>query len=215
MAEGPGAARGGGHGQEPAGLSQMGFRHARGALMGDHSALQASSSQQGQLGQDQGRSQSGGVPAEGLPTLSVLPPAPQRLLAGSRRTSSVVDPQDWLGGFFDSLCKFARYSRLEVRATLRHGDMVNAAGMVCSLSFDRDNEFFAAAGVCKRIRIFECDVVLGEQEVDLHYPVVEMACRSKLSSVCWNSYIKAYIASADYQGVVQVRHPSWRVTGLY
>lgn len=126
------------------------------------------------------------------------------MLAGSLKSSSVGDQQDWLGGFFDSLCKFARYSRLEVRATLRHNDMVNNGGMVCSLSFDRDNEFFAAAGVCKRIRIFECDVVLGEQDVDLHYPVVEMACRSKLSSVCWNSYIKAYIASADYQGVVQL-----------
>lgn len=111
---------------------------------------------------------------------------------------------DWLGGFFDSLCKFARYSRFEVRATLRHGDAVNSAGMVCSLSFDRDNEFFATAGVCKRIKIFECDVVLGEQEVDIHYPVVEMACRSKLSSVCWNSYIKGYIASSDYEGVVQL-----------
>jgi hypothetical protein len=75
--------------------------------------------------------------------------------------------------------------------------------MVCSLSFDRDEEFFATAGVCKRIKVFECDTVLNEH-VDIHYPVVEMACRSKLSSVCWNGYIKSHLASCDYEGVVQV-----------
>eukprot|EP00850_Spirogloea_muscicola_P017034 SM000142S00548 [mRNA] locus=s142:277986:283058:- [translate_table: standard] len=111
--------------------------------------------------------------------------------------------KDWLGCFFDSLCKFARYSRFEVRATLRHGDLLNTANMVCSLAFDRDEEFFATAGVCKRIKIFEADAVLGEA-VDIHYPVVEMASRSKLSSVCWNSYIKSHIASSDYEGVVQL-----------
>lgn len=112
--------------------------------------------------------------------------------------------EDMLGCFFDSLCKYARYSRFEVKATLRHGDLLNTANMVCSLSFDRDEEYFATAGVCKRIKVFECDTILNEH-VDIHYPVVEMPCRSKLSSVCWNGYIKSHLASCDYEGVVQVR----------
>lgn len=112
--------------------------------------------------------------------------------------------EDWLGCFFDSLCKYARYSRFEVKATLRHGDLLNTANMVCSLSFDRDEEYFATAGVCKRIKVFECDTILNEH-VDIHYPVVEMPCRSKLSSVCWNGYIKSHLASCDYEGVVQVQ----------
>ncbi|XP_024545319.1 protein SPA1-RELATED 4 [Selaginella moellendorffii] len=110
---------------------------------------------------------------------------------------------DRLGGFFDSLCKYARYSRFEVKATLRHGDLLNTANMVCSLSFDRDEEFFATAGVCKKIKVFECDTVLNEH-VDIHYPVVEMASRSKLSNICWNSYIKSHLASSDYDGVIQL-----------
>ncbi|BBN06975.1 protein SPA1-related 3/4 [Marchantia polymorpha subsp. ruderalis] len=110
---------------------------------------------------------------------------------------------DWLGCFFDSLCKYARYSRFEVKATLRHGDLLNTANMVCSLSFDRDEEYFATAGVCKRIKVFECDSLLNEN-VDIHYPRVEMTSRSKLSSICWNSYIKSHIASSDYEGVVQL-----------
>jgi WD40 repeat protein len=118
-------------------------------------------------------------------------------------TSEAQPDEDWLGCFFDSLCKYARYSRFEVKATLRHGDLLNTANMVCSLSFDRDEEYFATAGVCKRIKVFECDTILNEH-VDIHYPVVEMPCRSKLSSVCWNGYIKNYLASCDYEGIVQL-----------
>lgn len=110
---------------------------------------------------------------------------------------------DRLGCFFDSICKYARYSRFEVRATLRHGDLLNTANVICSVSFDRDQEFFATAGVSKKIKVFGCDAVLNEN-VDIHYPAVEMASNAKLSSVCWNNYIKSYIASTDYDGIVQL-----------
>ncbi|AQK97924.1 SPA1-related 3 [Zea mays] len=43
---------------------------------------------------------------------------------------------------------------------------------------------------------------------DIHYPVVEMSNRSKLSCICWNSYMKSHIASSDFEGIVQV----WDVT---
>jgi E3 ubiquitin-protein ligase RFWD2 len=112
--------------------------------------------------------------------------------------------KDLLGCFFDSICKYARYSRFEVKATLLHGNLLNTSNMVCSLSFDRDQEYFATAGICKRIRIFDYDAVLNE-DVDIHYPVVEMMANSKLSSICWNSYIKSHIGSCDYNGVVQVK----------
>ncbi|MCO5577343.1 hypothetical protein L7F22_031172 [Adiantum nelumboides] len=114
-----------------------------------------------------------------------------------------TEEKDSLGCFFDSLCKYARYSRFEVKATLLHGNLSNTSNMVCSLSFDRDQEYFATAGICRRIRVFDCDAVLNEN-VDIHYPVVEMMANSKLSSICWNSYIKSHIASSDYDGVVQL-----------
>lgn len=118
--------------------------------------------------------------------------------------------RDSLGCFFDSLCKYARYRSFEVKATLWHGDLLNTANMVCSLSFDRDQEYFATAGVCKRIKVFECDSVLNKN-VDIHYPVIEIVNRSMLSSICWNTYIKNHIASTDYDGVVQLWDAS---TGL-
>lgn len=39
---------------------------------------------------------------------------------------------------------------------------------------------------------------------DVHCPVVEMSTRSKLSCLSWNKYIKAHIASSDYEGIVTV-----------
>lgn len=59
----------------------------------------------------------------------------------------------------------------------------------------------------KKIKVFEYNSIL-KQDRDIHYPVVEMSSRSKLSSICWNSYVKSQIASSNFEGVVQV----WDVT---
>lgn len=114
------------------------------------------------------------------------------------------NPTDRLGSLFDGLCKYARYNKFEQRAVLRNGDLLNSANVICSLSFDRDEDYFATAGVSKKIKIFEFDALLNDA-VDIHYPVIEMTNKSKLSCVCWNSYIKNYLASTDYDGDVQVQ----------
>ncbi|KAJ6797030.1 protein SPA1-RELATED 2-like [Iris pallida] len=110
---------------------------------------------------------------------------------------------DPLGSFFEGLCKYARYSKFEVCGSLRSVDIVNPANVICSLSFDRDEDYFATAGVSKKIKIFEFGALLKDC-VDIHYPLIEMSSKSKLSCVCWNSYIKNYLASTDYEGVVQL-----------
>ena len=75
--------------------------------------------------------------------------------------------------------------------------------MICSLSFDRDEDYFASAGISKKIKIFDFNTLCNDC-VDIHYPTVEMSNRSKLSCVCWNNYIKNYLASTDYDGVVKL-----------
>ncbi|KAL4204885.1 hypothetical protein AMTRI_Chr01g111930 [Amborella trichopoda] len=109
----------------------------------------------------------------------------------------------WINPFLDGLCKHLAFSKLRVRADLKQGDLLNSSNLVCSLGFDRDKEFFATAGVNRKIKVFECDMILNE-DLDIHYPVIEMASRSKLSSICWNSYIKSQMASSDFEGIVQV-----------
>ncbi|GMI98443.1 SUPPRESSOR OF PHYA-105 1 [Hibiscus trionum] len=110
-----------------------------------------------------------------------------------------VDP---LGSFFDGLCKFASYNKFEVCGTIRNRDILNSANVICTLSFDRNEDYIATAGISKRIKIFEFDAFLNDS-IDIHYPVVEMSNKSKISCVCWNNYIKNYLASTDYDGVVQ------------
>lgn len=112
-------------------------------------------------------------------------------------------PSGWINTFLEGLCKYLSFSKLKVKADLKQGDLLNSSNLVCSLSFDRDGEFFASAGVNKKIKVFEYNSILNEDR-DIHYPVIEMASRSKLSSICWNSYIKSQIASSNFEGVVQV-----------
>ncbi|WOL00774.1 hypothetical protein Cni_G09487 [Canna indica] len=107
------------------------------------------------------------------------------------------------GSFFESLCKYVCYKKIEVRGSLRNMDVLNSSNVICSLSFDHNEDYFAAAGASKKIKVFEFDSLVNST-VDIHYPVVEMSSKSKLSCVCWNGYIRNYLASTDYDGVVQL-----------
>ncbi|XP_006286352.2 protein SPA1-RELATED 2 [Capsella rubella] len=121
--------------------------------------------------------------------------------------SETWSSDDRVGAFFDGLCKYARYSKFETRAVLRTSELNNTSNVICSLGFDRDEDYFATAGVSKKIKIFEFNSLFNES-VDIHYPAVEMPNRSKLSGVCWNNYIRNYLASSDYDGIVKL----WDVT---
>lgn len=55
----------------------------------------------------------------------------------------------------------------------------------------------------KKIQVFEFQA-LSTDFVDFHYPVIEMVNKSKLSCICWNSCIRNYLASSDYDGIVKV-----------
>ncbi|GAQ77645.1 Hypothetical protein KFL_000020060 [Klebsormidium nitens] len=108
-----------------------------------------------------------------------------------------------LDQFSHILSAYTKYSQLRVVAELRHGDLFHSSNIVSSIEFDRDNELFATAGVSRRIKVFEFTTVVNEM-ADVHCPVVEMSTRSKLSCLSWNKYIKAHIASSDYEGIVTV-----------
>ncbi|XP_022866550.1 protein SUPPRESSOR OF PHYA-105 1-like [Olea europaea var. sylvestris] len=110
---------------------------------------------------------------------------------------------DRVGAFFQGICKFARYSKFEVCGTLNTGDIINSSNVICSLSFDHEENYIATAGVSKKIKIFEFSSLLNDT-VDVQYPAIELSNKSKISCVCWNNYIKNYLASADYDGLVQV-----------
>ncbi|XP_022737884.1 protein SPA1-RELATED 2-like isoform X2 [Durio zibethinus] len=121
----------------------------------------------------------------------------------AQNDEEIPNPTDSVGAFFDDFCKYAQYSKFEVRGIMRSGEFNNSANVICSLSFDRDEDYFASAGVSKKIKIFEFNALFNDS-VDIHYPVIEMSNKSKLSCVCWNNYIKNYLASTDYDGLVKL-----------
>ncbi|KAK9820862.1 hypothetical protein WJX81_005532 [Elliptochloris bilobata] len=142
--------------------------------------------------------------AEGAPPGAPAPAAaapaseaPQLVAGGSAARAAVGEH---LAAFSDDLSKFSLHTRLKVTATLRFGDVLQAADMVCSTAFDRDDEFFATAGVSRRIKVYaRADV---EAAAAMHVPRVEMGSRAKLSCVAWNSYVKGALLAADYDGGV-------------
>lgn len=109
-----------------------------------------------------------------------------------------------LDAFREDLAAFTRYRALRPLATLSYcSDAINYSTIVSTIEFDKDDEFFAIAGVTKRIKVFEFESVVRDA-VDVHYPCGEMQCTHKISCVSWNAYHKNVLASADYEGTVGV-----------
>ncbi|ELU05603.1 hypothetical protein CAPTEDRAFT_195766, partial [Capitella teleta] len=109
---------------------------------------------------------------------------------------------DTLDEFTESLSKFVRFTSFRTLASLNYAsDIYLTSSIVSSIEFDRDADYFAIAGVTKKIKVFEYGTVIKDQ-VNIHYPVKEMVCNSKISSITWSSYHKSLLASSDYEGTV-------------
>ncbi|XP_061490157.1 E3 ubiquitin-protein ligase COP1 isoform X2 [Rhineura floridana] len=117
-------------------------------------------------------------------------------VSDDNRTSSQLDE------FQECLSKFTRYNSVRPLATLSYAsDLYNGSSIVSSIEFDRDCDYFAIAGVTKKIKVYEYGTVI-QDAVDIHYPENEMTCNSKISCISWSSYHKNLLASSDYEGTV-------------
>lgn len=56
------------------------------------------------------------------------------------------------------------------------------------------------------MQVYDYNQVVSDV-VDVHYPITEMACASKISCVAWNPYHKNELASSDYEGTVTMWDP--------
>ncbi|XP_041369065.1 E3 ubiquitin-protein ligase COP1-like isoform X2 [Gigantopelta aegis] len=113
------------------------------------------------------------------------------------------ESSDGLMEFTESLSKFTKFSSFRPLATLSYAVDLFSGGssIVSSIEFDRDCDYFAIAGVTKKIKVYEYGTVIKDA-VDIHYPVIEMVCNSKISCVTWSAYHKSMLASSDYEGTV-------------
>ena len=106
--------------------------------------------------------------------------------------------------FCDGLRKFTQFNSFRELATLTYGEQTNNCCSVSSIEFDRDGEYFAVAGVTKKIKVFEYQSVVRNAGFTKHFPVHEMSCAAKLSCVAYNPYHKQQLVSSDYEGRVCV-----------
>jgi E3 ubiquitin-protein ligase RFWD2 len=115
--------------------------------------------------------------------------------------------------FRENLSKFSKYNQLRTLSTLNYSNeaTVMPSTIVSSIEFDKDSEYFAIAGVTKRIKIFDYYACIRDAVVDIKHPINEMICTSKISCVAWNSYFKELLASSDYEGIVTVYDVETRV----
>ncbi|KAF9412209.1 hypothetical protein HW555_009232 [Spodoptera exigua] len=139
----------------------------------------------------------------GAPSVRALPePAPAEP-EGEADSRAALRPRG-LDAFREDLVAFTRYRALRPLATLSYcSDAINYSTIVSTIEFDKDEEFFAIAGVTKRIKVFEYEAVVRDC-VDVHYPCAEMQGSHKISCVSWNAYHKNVLASSDYEGTVSL-----------
>lgn len=109
-----------------------------------------------------------------------------------------------LSHFEKSLSRFTQFSKFKVFAQLNYGAVYHTSSIVSSIEFDRDQEYFATAGVTKEIKVYEYKAVVEQSTVETHTPIMKMSCQSKISCLSWNPYFKRQICSSDYEGIVSL-----------
>lgn len=84
----------------------------------------------------------------------------------------------------------------------------NTTSIVSSIEFDRDDEFFAIAGVTRDIRLYNVNFMDTRRFSAVHKPLNVMKCANKISCLSWSPYLKSQIACSDYEGSIHI----WDVT---
>lgn len=88
-------------------------------------------------------------------------------------------------------------------ASIKLPEPITGSNIVSSVEFDASGVLFAAAGVTKRIKVFNYEQIENQQYSGI-YPIQEIETPSKISCISWNPYVQYQIATADYNGVVAV-----------
>lgn len=123
------------------------------------------------------------------------------------KSSAAVHLPGYLTSFGCDLDAYSRFGNFSVVANLKYGDGLAAPDMICSTSFDRDDQFFATAGASKHVKVYEYASLLeeassgGQISGGAHYPVLDLPFRSRLSCITWNTYLKSHLLAADYDGI--------------
>eukprot|EP00002_Diphylleia_rotans_P029783 TRINITY_DN607_c0_g1_i20.p1 TRINITY_DN607_c0_g1~~TRINITY_DN607_c0_g1_i20.p1 ORF type:complete len:441 (-),score=90.75 TRINITY_DN607_c0_g1_i20:1510-2832(-) len=94
----------------------------------------------------------------------------------SSRTS---DCDQNIAGISTIVDDLTRFSQLKSVSSIRNTESAGTSCIVSSIEFDRDEQFFAAAGTNKKIKIYDVEEILKDP-LSAHLPVKEISWRYKI-----------------------------------
>ena len=103
----------------------------------------------------------------------------------------------------ETLLSISKHNRLKLEVEIPSGDMLQKSAIISSIGFNSNQEYFATAGVSKRIKVYDIHNVM-EDRFRIPCPVLELTWRSKLSDLEWNKHQAAHLATSDYDGMISV-----------
>lgn len=103
----------------------------------------------------------------------------------------------------DTLHNISKHNRLKLEVEIPSGDMLQKSAIISSIGFNSKHEYFATAGVSKRIKIYDIENVVKDR-FRIPCPILELTWRSKLSDLDWNKHHNAHLATSDYDGMISV-----------
>ena len=135
------------------------------------------------------------------------------MATGMKRGSDAVDTyaenlnkkrrEQYVDRVANTLLSISKHNKLKLEVEIPSGDMLQKSAIISSIGFNKKQEYFATAGVSKRIKIYDIQNVL-EDRFRIPCPVLELTWRTKLSDLVWNSHHSAQLATSDYDGMISV-----------
>jgi E3 ubiquitin-protein ligase RFWD2 len=135
------------------------------------------------------------------------------MVAGMKRRAGAVDTyaeslnkkrrEQYVDKVANTLLSISKHNKLKLEVEIPSGDMLQKSAIISSIGFNNKQEYFATAGVSKRIKIYDIQNVL-EDRFRIPCPILELTWRTKLSDFDWNKHHAAQLATSDYDGMISV-----------
>ena len=124
------------------------------------------------------------------------------VLEGSVQASKRAQYVDHLAKTLSTISNYQKL-RLEVDIPSGDGAMLQRPSIISSIGYNPAQDYFATAGVSRKIKIYDCKTVLNDK-YRVPCPMIELTWRSKLSGLDWNAHDHNVLATSDYDGMISV-----------
>lgn len=111
------------------------------------------------------------------------------------RMPDTITASDNMEIWQNSFSEMTKYTTFNMLASFNVNDII------CSIDFDKDEEIFAAGGITKQIKVYTYQSIFDNADVT-KYPVQEMSCENKVTSISFNHFLKEKMGFSSQDGAV-------------